>query len=269
MKQLNSWKGFLFLRFKYKNKKTYLHTKKNFGPLFVQNTFYPEDKICHVYILHPPGGLVGGDNLYIKNYLEEKSKVLVTTPSASKFYKSNGKIVNVKYKIFLEKNTTLEWLPQNNIFFSNSLVNIENEFFIKSESKLIIWDTLCLNNLLNKKKNNKSILISSLKIWKKNVILLNEKIRIIKGNLSILFNKKILSMLIAMPADINILKFIRKFNNINKNIIIGSTLIKDILIIRIIGNDNILIQKIMKNMWKKLRIKIIGIKPCIPRIWFT
>lgn len=268
MNQLDNWKGFLLLIFKYKDKKTYLHTKKNFGPLLVQNIFYPEKEICHVYILHPPGGIVGGDYLFIKTYLEKKSKVLITTPSASKFYKSNGKIANIKLKIYLEKDTFLEWLPQNNIFFPNSLVNIENNFFIHSQSKIILWETFCFNNFRNK-KNNKSNITSSIKIWKKKFILLNEKIRLIQGNLSILFNKQILSMLIAIPADMNILKSIRKFNNINKNIIIGSTLIEDILIIRIIGNDNILIQKTMHSIWKKLRVKIMGVKPCIPRIWFT
>ena len=60
------------------------------GPLRVQRPFYPANEQadeCHVYLLHPPGGFVGNDTLEIEGTLAAGTHVLVTTPSAGKFYR--------------------------------------------------------------------------------------------------------------------------------------------------------------------------------------
>ena len=50
----------------YLDDKTRLGKTSHFGPLRVQRAFYPEGNICaHLYLLHPPGGLVAGDYLTI------------------------------------------------------------------------------------------------------------------------------------------------------------------------------------------------------------
>ena len=52
---------------------------------------WPEgDAVCHNVLVHPPGGLVGGDTLQVEVNLAEGSHGLVTTPGASRFYRSEG-----------------------------------------------------------------------------------------------------------------------------------------------------------------------------------
>ena len=65
---LNSgWRAKLYLKFVEENKKTVLKQRKHEGPLQVQKLFYPElDGTCHVYILHPPGGVVGGEVFFLQ-----------------------------------------------------------------------------------------------------------------------------------------------------------------------------------------------------------
>ena len=61
------------------------------GPLRILQSLYPEgDAICHNVLVHPPGGLVGGDTLDVSVSVAPGAHGLVTTPGASRFYRSTG-----------------------------------------------------------------------------------------------------------------------------------------------------------------------------------
>ncbi|MCU7226321.1 urease accessory protein UreD, partial [Acinetobacter bohemicus] len=80
------------------------------GPLTVQRPFYPEDDTCHLYLLHPPGGIVGGDELTIRAALDSGCHTLITMPGASKFYRSSGAQAHLHQRLTLAERSTLEWL---------------------------------------------------------------------------------------------------------------------------------------------------------------
>ena len=75
------WIAELNLNFSRSKEKTFLSKRNHIGPLTIQRPFYPEGDICHVYLLHPPGGIVGGDSLTVNTNSEEFSKALITTVS--------------------------------------------------------------------------------------------------------------------------------------------------------------------------------------------
>ena len=94
------WKAKLQLKFVEENNKTVLKERSHQGPLQVQKAFYPESSgACHVYMLHPPGGVVGGDSFDVKVDVGANAKVLITTPAAGKFYRSAGDIAYQKQAI--------------------------------------------------------------------------------------------------------------------------------------------------------------------------
>src|SRR5690606_8424395 len=68
------------------NGRTKLARMRHEGPLVVQRPFYPEDDVCHVYLLHPPGGIAPGDHVQLDAKLRAGSQVVMTTPSAGKVY---------------------------------------------------------------------------------------------------------------------------------------------------------------------------------------
>ncbi len=69
----------LHLRFARRKMRTVLVEKRHSGPLLVQKAIYPEDeKICHAVIVHPPGGIAGGDELRVEIDLEANSNAVVT-----------------------------------------------------------------------------------------------------------------------------------------------------------------------------------------------
>ena len=113
------WPAELHLRFAHKKMRTVLIENRHFGPLLVQKAIYPEGKqICHAVIVHPPGGIAGGDELTVEIDLEANSNVLVTTPAAGKWYKAPRQRCRQQTTIRLEQGSTLDWLPQENIFYN-------------------------------------------------------------------------------------------------------------------------------------------------------
>ena len=82
------WVARLALRFEQRAGRTVLAHRSHEGPLAVQKPFYPEGDVCHVYLLHPPGGVVGGDRLTIEIEVASDAHAVITTPAAGKFYRS-------------------------------------------------------------------------------------------------------------------------------------------------------------------------------------
>ena len=83
------WQGKLDLRFAKAANRTVLRTRRHFGSLRVQKPLYPEGpEICHVVVIHPPGGLADRDDLSICLTLEQGAHSLITTPGATRWYKA-------------------------------------------------------------------------------------------------------------------------------------------------------------------------------------
>ena len=118
------WQARLSLGFRRQNARTILERRAHQGPLRVQRPFYPEGgSVCHVAILHPPGGVVGGDELRIDAALDAESRALLTTPAAGKFYRSAGPVARQTQRLTVAAGATLEWLPQENIVYSGARVH--------------------------------------------------------------------------------------------------------------------------------------------------
>jgi urease accessory protein len=106
------WQGSLALRFAARDGPTLVAERAHRGPLQVQRAFYPEGPdLCHVYLLHPPGGLVGGDSLDVRVEVERGARALVTTPAAGKIYRSAGAVGSLRQRLVVAAGGSLEWLP--------------------------------------------------------------------------------------------------------------------------------------------------------------
>ncbi|MDB5871452.1 MAG: urease accessory protein ureD [Ramlibacter sp.] len=115
------------------------------GPLRILQTLYPEgDAICHNVLVHPPGGLVGGDTLEIAIRARAGAHGLVTTPGASRFYRSQGEVAAQRTHITLQENARLEWLPLEAICYSGCLAENHVVMDLAPGSELIGWDVAAL-----------------------------------------------------------------------------------------------------------------------------
>lgn len=139
------WRGRLELEYRPDARgHTRLARASHEGPLRVQRAFAQADGSCHTYILHPPGGLVGGDDLCIRAAVERGSRVLVTTPGASKFYRSAGPQAHQRVELRVAAGAALDWLPQESIAFAGTNTRCTTTVDLEAGARLVLWDIVCL-----------------------------------------------------------------------------------------------------------------------------
>ena len=115
------------------------------GPPRVLQSLYPEGLgICHNVIVHPPGGLVGGDTLDLKFTVGEGAHGLVTTPGATRFYRSDGLPAVQHGKLTLASGARLEWLPLESIAYSGCIAGNELSLQLEPSSEMMGWDLTAL-----------------------------------------------------------------------------------------------------------------------------
>ena len=115
------------------------------GPLRVLQSLYPEGQgICHNIIVHPPGGLVGGDLLDMKFTAGPGSHGLITTPGATRFYRSAGENALQRVQLRLGAGARIEWLPLEAICHSGCLAENRLTLELAAGAELIGWDVTAL-----------------------------------------------------------------------------------------------------------------------------
>ena len=115
------------------------------GPLRILQSLYPEgDGICHNIIVHPPGGLVGGDTLRLDFSAGAGSHGLLTTPGATRFYRSEGQPALQTTRLALAENSRLEWLPLEAICYTGCLAENRLSASLAPGAELLAWDITAL-----------------------------------------------------------------------------------------------------------------------------
>jgi urease accessory protein len=135
------WQAALELRLSRRDERTVLSRNRHQGPLQVQKALYPEGPAtCHIAVLHPPGGIVAGDSLRVEAHLESGARGLLTTPGATKWYRSEGDWARQSLDFRIEEDAILEWLPRENILFDGSQVAMRLDVDLASRAAFVGWD---------------------------------------------------------------------------------------------------------------------------------
>lgn len=115
------------------------------GPLRVLQRLYPEHpSVCHHVLVHPPGGIVGGDVLDVQVQMAEHSHALLTTPGATRFYKSQGDEAVQSLHARLAPGARLEWLPLETLAYRGCRATNRMRFDLAPGAEMMGWDVLAL-----------------------------------------------------------------------------------------------------------------------------
>ena len=143
-----AWQASLALGFVRDGATTRLVRRTHRGPLRVQKALYPEGPgACHVIVVHPPGGVVGGDRLEIDVDAGPACNVLATSPGAAKWYRANGRVSQQAVRLRVATGAAVEWLPQETIFYDAASVDLEHDVNLAAGSTYIGSEVLCFGRV--------------------------------------------------------------------------------------------------------------------------
>ncbi|MCM5681388.1 urease accessory protein UreD [Schlegelella sp. S2-27] len=138
------WHGHLDLRYRSDNGRTVGHDRHD-GPLRVLASLHPEGPgVCHHVLVHPPGGIVGGDELAIGVDIAPGAHALITTPGATRFYRSAGAQAAQSLHARVDGGARFEWLPLETIAYNGCHAANRMRFDLAEGAEMIGWDVLAL-----------------------------------------------------------------------------------------------------------------------------
>ena len=118
---------------------------RHHGPLRVLQRLYPEgNAICHHVLVHPPGGIVGGDVLHLHAHLGAGSHAVITTPGATRFYRSDGPQAHQHTWLRVDDGARLEWLPLEAIAWPGCQAHNGVQLALAPGGQMLGWDMLAL-----------------------------------------------------------------------------------------------------------------------------
>ena len=277
-----NWLAELSLGFVAGPDKTLMKEFRFKGPLRVQRPFYPEGAPCHIYILHPPGGLVSGDNLKIDIDCQKNSHAVLTTPSAGKIYQADSCNVKQHQNVKLRLNEAIcEWLPQETIVFNGANGCLDTEIDLTENAKFIGWDIYCLGRTAGNKPFDQGSVVQSLKVTKDGVPLLIERQIVngggteltqrygfsghsVSGTLIVYGLGSPQSAVESLRESIDIISSNSPFKGM-----LAVTQRLGVLLVRYLGPCSEEGKNLFIHCWKHLRKELLGLEASEPRIWLT
>lgn len=267
--ETRGWQARLALGFAQADGRTRLVRRRHEGPLVVQRPFYPEGGVCHCYLLHPPGGVVGGDTLELSVEVGAAAHALVTTPAANKFYRSAGATAVQRQVLTVSEGAALEWLPQEQIVFAGAQVDSLTRVELAADARFIGWEISCLGRPASAAPFDHGALRQRLELWREGRPLVLERTRLDGADAWLataagLQGRPVLGTLLAVGADETLLEAVRETAPE-----LAVTRLEDVLIARVLGEGGESARASLARAWAVLRPALLGRAACEPRIWRT
>lgn len=266
------WRAAIRLGFRKARARTVLAERSRRGPLAVQRALYPEADLCHVYLLHPPGGVAGGDTLDIEVRVARDAAALITTPGATKFYRSVGPRARQHQSLHVDGGS-LEWLPQENILFPGAKVELSTEVWLSGDAAFIGWEINCLGRPAVGERFAPGRAVFRYSLYRDGLPLLHERLLIedetcLRSHAG-LRNQPVFGSLYATFDDAGVLEEIRESLADEYTNEMGISVMDGLLIARYLGLSSERARHCFNTIWQRLRPAVVRRAPCPPRIWNT
>jgi len=273
--QAARWRAHLALAFERRAARTVLASRRHDGPLVVQKALHPEgESVCHAIVVHPPGGIAGGDELVIDVAAGAGAAALLTTPGAGKWYRSSGAWASQRVTIEAEAGGAIEWLPQETIVFDGARADLGFEARLAGDAKLVAWDIVCLGRTGSGERFETGRLRTSVRIARDGRLAWIERGAIVPG-----------AAVAASPAGLG-------GHSVFGTLIVCAPVIEDdwvgaaraerpregesaatrlpgVLVARYRGDSSEAAREHFGAIWRRLREPVLGRAPVEPRIWRT
>jgi urease accessory protein len=268
----SAWQASLRLRFADDGGTTRLVERAHSGPLRVQKPLYPEGgRICHAIVVHPPGGVVGGDQLAIEAAVGDAAHALLTTPGAAKWYRANGKVSRQQVHISAGAGAAVEWLPQETIFFNDAHVVLEHTVDLAADASYIGSEILCFGRRASGESFDSGTIVQRTQVRRGGKLLWWEQGALAGGSAAMrsplgLDGASVCATLVGVgkPVPAALLASMRALDPA-----LAVTQVKTVFAARYLGDDSEVARRIVTQVWQALRPHLLGCEAPVPRIWNT
>lgn len=271
-----TWPAQLNMQFEPRGARTVMSRCRHRGPLRVQRPFYPEGAPCHVYVLHPPGGIVGGDTLEVDVQVKAGAHALLTTPAATKFYRCDARSARQRQTLHVCADAKLEWLPQDSIVFDGSNAESDTRVDLEHGARFVGWELFTLGRPASSERFTAGRLTQRLELWRARTPVLIERTRFHGDDAALyaswgLQGHVAFATMVATPAHAETLATARRTlaAHPDNSLRAAFTLKGDVLVGRCIAQSAPAIQRAFAAVWGAIRAGVMECTPCEPRIWRT
>ena len=270
------WQAGLQLVFQRRGERSVLGRRSSYGPLAVQKALYPEgDLVCHAILLHPPGGIAGGDRLEIAIDVETGAHALLTTPGATKWYRSAGAEASQSVGISIGRNAVCEWMPQENIFFAAARAQTALAVDLREGAVFCGWDVMCTGRRASGERFQSGRIRQHLRVTRGGKPLF-EELGMLEGGGALLDSPigmagyPVCATLImaGVAADRDALDFCRAQAPAG-DCKWGVSAMSDVLVARCLARTAETARDYFLKMWAHLRPRYAKVPARVPRIWAT
>jgi urease accessory protein len=266
------WHASLRLRFVDDAGTTRLVERAHSGPLRVQKPLYPEGPaICHAIVIHPPGGVVGGDCLAVAAAAGAGSHAFITTPGAAKWYRANGKLSRQDVRIAAGEGAAFEWMPQETIFFDDANVVLDHEVELAAGARYIGSEILCFGRRASGESFQRGVIRQRTRIRSAGKLVWWEQ-GVIDGAGPAMHSRfglggaSVCATLIGVgaPVPASLMAAMRALDPA-----LALSQVKSVFVARYLCDDSETARRIMARVWQALRPHLLGCEAPLPRIWNT
>lgn len=257
--------------------RTVLVRREHRGPLAVQRPFHPGDGVCHVYLLHPPGGVAGGDGIDVAVTARTGSAALVTTPAATKVYRTSGPASDIVQRLTAEPDSSLEWLPQETILFGGSRCRLRSDVRLAAGARFAGWEVFALGREHAGDHYRAGAFEQVTEIRVGGALRIREAHDFRAGDPVLaapwgLASNRAFGTLYAAPADADTLARARReiaAAGAAASVDAAATLLDGVLAVKAVGASAAGVRAVLAGAWGGVRPLVIGAPPEAPRIWAT
>ncbi len=271
---ISGWRAELALTLASRHGRTVMTECKHLGPLRLQRPFYPEGSVPHLYLLHPPGGVVGGDELLIDVSVRAGAQALITTPAAGKFYRSGGPRAALMQRIALAADACLEWLPQETIVYAGARADSKTRVDLAGNARFIGWEILCLGRPASSEAFLHGDLRQRFEIWRDGKPIWLERARFDGGAPALqsawgLRGHTLAATLVAVGRIDGLVEQVRAAVQVGTDEAFSVTQLDEVLVCRYLGSRAQRARGCLSQAWAVLRPAIMNRAVCAPRVWNT
>lgn len=274
--ETGGWLGELSLGFERRDAATVLAHRRHYGPLTVQRPFYPEGPaVCQVTLLHPPGGVVGGDHLHLTATLAPGTQALITTPAAAKVYRSGGPTAAQRQDLQIAAGAALEWLPQETILYSGARLRSCTRVELAPGAGFLGWEIACLGRPHCAERFENGAGLIALELWEAGAPLFIERGRYAGGGDLLaapwgLAGQPVVGTWLALDAPPELTNRLRAaLAQVADPAHWGLSRLPRVLVLRYRGPSAAEARALFVHAWTLARPAVLGRAAHPPRIWAT